>query len=63
MLSEITQAKGVGPTVARAALASRTTDGVVDLDEEEEIPVADPSTVETLHRLLAGLPAEAGGQS
>ena len=31
-LSEITQAKGVGPTVARAALASKTTDGVVNLD-------------------------------
>src|SRR5262249_13925731 len=45
MLSEITQAKGVGPSVARAALAGRTTDGVVDLDEEEEIPVADPSTI------------------
>ena len=44
-LSEITQSKGVGPTVARAALASRTTDGVVNLDEEEEIPVADPSTI------------------
>ena len=45
MLSEITQAKGVGPTVARAALASKTTDGVVNLDEEDEIPVADPSTI------------------
>jgi uncharacterized membrane protein YvlD (DUF360 family) len=45
MLSEITQSKGVGPTVARAALASRTTDGVVNLDEEEQIPVADPSTI------------------
>jgi len=45
-LSEITQSKGVGPTVARAALASKTTDGVVNLDEEEqEIPVADPSTI------------------
>jgi uncharacterized membrane protein YvlD (DUF360 family) len=44
-LSEITQSKGVGPTVARAALASRTTDGVVNLDEEEEVPVADPSTI------------------
>ena len=41
-LSEITQAKGVGPTVARAALASKTTDGVVDLDDdEEEPPIAD----------------------
>ena len=44
-LSEITQSKGVGPTVARAALASKTTDGVVDLDDEEEVPVADPSTI------------------
>jgi hypothetical protein len=44
-LSEITQSKGVGPTVARAALASRTTDGVVNLDDEEEIPVADASTI------------------
>ncbi len=34
-LSEITQSKGVGPTVARAALKSRTTDGVVDLDAAE----------------------------
>ena len=34
-LSEITQSKGVGPTVARAALASKTTDGVVDLDSSE----------------------------
>ena len=32
-LSEITQAKGVGPTVARAALAGKTTDGVVNLDD------------------------------
>ena len=31
-LSEITSSQGVGPTVARAALKSRTTDGVVDLD-------------------------------
>jgi uncharacterized membrane protein YvlD (DUF360 family) len=44
-LSEITQSKGVGPTVARAALASRTTDGVVNLDEEDVEPVADPSTI------------------
>ena len=45
-LSEITQSKGVGPTVARAALAGKTTDGVVNLDDEEdEIPVADPSTI------------------
>ena len=35
-LSEITRSSGVGPTVARAALKSRTTDGVVDLDADEE---------------------------
>ena len=41
-LSEITRSKGVGPTVARAAFASKTTDGVVDLDAEDEPPaVAD----------------------
>jgi uncharacterized membrane protein YvlD (DUF360 family) len=44
-LSEITKSKGVGPTMARAALASRTTDGVVDLDNEEEPPIADASTI------------------
>ena len=44
-LSEITRSKGVGPTVARAALASRTTDGVVDLDGEEMPPPADESTI------------------
>ena len=45
-LSEITQSKGVGPTVARAALASKTTDGVVDLDAEEPPPpVADASSI------------------
>ncbi len=47
LLSEITQARGVGPTVARAALASKTTDGIVDLDDEklEELPLADASTI------------------
>jgi uncharacterized membrane protein YvlD (DUF360 family) len=45
LLSEITQSTGVGPTVARAALASRTTDGVVNLDQEETEPIADPSTI------------------
>ena len=40
-LSEITRSKGVGPSVARAALAGRTTDGVVDLDHEEIPPPAD----------------------
>jgi Type I phosphodiesterase / nucleotide pyrophosphatase len=45
-LSEITQSKGVGPTVARAALKSRTTDGVVDLDASENEPaVADASSI------------------
>jgi uncharacterized membrane protein YvlD (DUF360 family) len=51
LLSEITQSRGVGPTVARVALASRTTDGVVDLDEaetvkdEEKLSLADESTI------------------
>ena len=44
-LSEITQAEGVGPTVARAALAGRTTDGVVDLDAKEIPPPADESAI------------------
>ncbi len=45
-LSEITRSKGVGPTVARAAFASKTTDGVVDLDADEEPPpVADASSI------------------
>jgi uncharacterized membrane protein YvlD (DUF360 family) len=44
-LSEITQSSGVGPTVARAALANRTHDGVVDLDEEEIPPPADEATI------------------
>ncbi len=45
-LSEITKSTGVGPTVARAALASKTTDGVVDLDAEEAPPpVADASSI------------------
>ena len=35
LLSEITQSKGIGPAMARVALAGRTTDGVVDLDEQE----------------------------
>ncbi len=50
LLSEITQSKGVGPTVARAALSSKTTDGVVNLDEdaeedEKELALADASTI------------------
>ncbi len=44
-LSEITRSQGVGPTVARAALKGRTTDGVVDLDAETESPVADASSI------------------
>jgi uncharacterized membrane protein YvlD (DUF360 family) len=44
-LSEITKSRGVGPSVARAALAGRTTDGVVNLDAEEELPIADESTI------------------
>ena len=43
-LSEITKAKGVGPSVARAALKGKTTDGVVDLDAEEA-PVADAASI------------------
>jgi hypothetical protein len=34
-LSEVTRGHGAGPTVARAALASRTTDGVVNLDAKD----------------------------
>jgi len=47
LLSEITSSKGVGPSVARAALASKTdADGTVNLDDiEEEPPVADPDTI------------------
>jgi uncharacterized membrane protein YvlD (DUF360 family) len=47
LLSEITSSKGVGPSVARAALASKTdADGVVNLDDvEEEPPVADPTAI------------------
>ena len=44
-LSEITRSKGIGPTVARAALADQTTDGVVNLDEEEIPPPADESAI------------------
>ena len=44
-LSEITRSHGVGPTVARAALAGSTVDGVVDLDHEELPPPADASTI------------------
>jgi hypothetical protein len=44
-LSEITRSKGIGPTVARAALARKTTDGVVDLDATEIPPPADESAI------------------
>ena len=44
-LSEITRSKGLGPTVARAALSNQTTDGVVDLDAADVPPPADPSTI------------------
>jgi uncharacterized membrane protein YvlD (DUF360 family) len=45
LLSEVTRSKGVSATVARAALASHTTDGVVDLDHDEIPPPADASTI------------------
>ena len=44
-LSEVTRAPGVSGGVARAALASRTESGVVDLDQEEVPPPADASTI------------------
>jgi uncharacterized membrane protein YvlD (DUF360 family) len=44
-LSEITRSKGVGPSIARAALAGQTTDGVVDLDKAEPPPPADESAI------------------
>jgi uncharacterized membrane protein YvlD (DUF360 family) len=44
-LSEITNSKGIGPTVARAALASKTTDGVVDLDPVDIPPPADETAI------------------
>jgi uncharacterized membrane protein YvlD (DUF360 family) len=44
-LSEITRSSGVGPTIARVALAGQTTDGVVDLDREEIPPPADASAI------------------
>ena len=44
-LSEVTQAKGVGPSVARVALAGSTTDGVVNLDQEEVPPPADEAAI------------------
>jgi hypothetical protein len=44
-LSEMTRSSGVGPSVARAALSSRTNDGVVDLDHDQIPPPADASTI------------------
>ena len=44
-LSEITRSRGIGPSVARVALAGQTKDGVVDLDAEEVPPPADPSAI------------------
>ena len=44
-LSEITRSRGIGPSVARVALASQTKDGVVDLDAEDVPPPADPSAI------------------
>ncbi len=45
-LSEITQSHGMGPAVARAALKGKTTDGVVDLDaDEEEPPIPDAASI------------------
>ncbi len=45
-LSEITQSRGVGPAVARAALQGKTTDGVVDLDADEaEPPIPDAASI------------------
>jgi hypothetical protein len=44
-LSEVTKSKGVSGTVARAALASHTTDGAVELEREEVPPPADASTI------------------
>jgi uncharacterized membrane protein YvlD (DUF360 family) len=45
-LSEITRSHGMGPAVARAALKGKTTDGVVDLDaDEEEPPIPDAASI------------------
>jgi hypothetical protein len=41
----VTRSHGVGPSVARAALAGRTKDGVVDLDEADVPPPADESAI------------------
>jgi uncharacterized membrane protein YvlD (DUF360 family) len=44
-LSEVTRTSGVTASVTRAALASKTTDGVVDLDKDDIPPPADASTI------------------
>jgi uncharacterized membrane protein YvlD (DUF360 family) len=44
-LSEISRSTGVGPAMARAAFSNQTTDGVVNLDEEDVPPPADESTI------------------
>jgi hypothetical protein len=44
-LSEITRSRGIGPAVTRAALASRTTDGVVNVGETEVPPPADAASI------------------
>jgi uncharacterized membrane protein YvlD (DUF360 family) len=45
MLSEVTRAGGVSGSVAKAAFASRTEDGVVTLEPEPVPPPADESTI------------------
>jgi uncharacterized membrane protein YvlD (DUF360 family) len=45
MLSEVTQQSSMSGTVARAALAGQTTDGVVNLDEESIPPPAAANTI------------------
>src|SRR4029078_8805902 len=44
-LSEVTRSKGIGPAITRAALANKTTDGVVDLDQVDIPPPADASSI------------------
>src|SRR5262249_24053482 len=45
MVSEVSQQSSMTGSVARAALASRTTDGVVDLDDEGIPPPAAANTI------------------
>ena len=45
-LSEVTRAKGIGPAMARAALAGRTSDdGMVHVEEDDVPPPADASAI------------------